>query len=304
MTDRDATARLLPWPDLVDALRTAVVELADGHIRCPARQVEPLQGGGALLSMLATAPDCAIHKLIAVVPDNPARGLPTIAGQMSVVDGATGALRLVLDGATVTARRTAALSMLGISTLLGRPPRHVLLAGTGTQALYHAQALTALYPQALLGVAGRTAEAAVRFCASLDGIDARPALLARPEPDVDVVITCTTSREPVYTQPAQAGRLIIATGVFHPDAAEIGADTVRASRLYVDDRHGAAHEAGDLIRAGTDWGHVHAIAAAMGHNASADDEAVLFKTVGCAAWDLAAARVALARLEYDAVSAG
>ncbi len=299
MLDQDITARLLPWSDLVAALSTAVMELAAGHLRCPPRQVNALQRDGALLSMLATAPDLAIHKLIAVVPDNPARGLPTIAGQVSVIDGSTGAVRVVLDGATVTARRTAALSMLGIATLLGRAPRHVLLAGTGTQARHHALALAELYPQALLGVAGRSAEAAVRFCADLDGIDARPALLARPEPDVDVVITCTTSREPVYLDAARPGRLVIAVGVFKPDQAEIGPETVRGSRIYVDDVAGAGHEAGDLIRAQVDPAQVHALAAAIGRLPQADQEAVLFKTVGCAAWDLAAARVALATMAAE-----
>ncbi len=112
--------------------------------------------------------------------------------------------------------------------------------------------------------------------------------------DTDVVISCTSSHSPVYTQAAQAGRLVIAVGSFNPAWAEIGADTVRASGVLVDDETGAAHEAGDLIQAGIDMARVQGLARVLGQPAPSGP--VVFKTVGCAAWDLAAARVALAML--------
>ncbi|MGB9991665.1 bifunctional Delta(1)-pyrroline-2-carboxylate/Delta(1)-piperideine-2-carboxylate reductase [Pseudoduganella rhizocola] len=288
----EQTAALLPYPQLVRALRTAVAELAQGAILCPARQVEPLQDGALLLSMIATAQDVAVHKLISVVPQNPARGLPTISGRVSVVDAVDGMVRLVLDGATVTGRRTAALSMLGVEVLLGRAPRHVLLVGAGTQALNHAQALAALYPEARLSVVARSPASVTAFCAQAPGT--RAGSLADLAEDIDLVITCTTSRQPVYQHAARAGRLLIAVGAFKPHAAEIASATVRASRIFVDDPHGAHHEAGDLLQAGIDWAQVKGISAALDGVPMADTEAVLFKTVGCAAWDLAAARVALA----------
>jgi len=298
--DSAATAALLPFPALVAALRRAVDELARGVIACPARQVQPLRAGGVLLSMIATAPDIAVHKLVSVVPDNPERGLPTIAGQLSVVDAADGGIRLILDGATVTERRTGALSMLGIETLLGHAPRRVLLVGTGVQALSHAKALAALYPAVAIDVAGRNAASVERFCMELDvllpgagGPRYAAADLSAVDEAVDVVITATTSAQPVYSLPARAGRLLIAVGSFKPSAAEIGAETVRASRVFVDDLHGARHEAGDLLQAGVDWERVQGLSAALTGPPLAAAEPVLLKTVGCAAWDLAAARVAL-----------
>lgn len=289
------TAALIPFPVLVDALRIAVAQAAQGIIACPARQVVPLADGGVILSMVATAPDIAVHKLITVVPGNGVRGLPTIAGQVSVLDAATGAIVLTLDGATVTGRRTAALSMLGIATLLGRAPRHVLLVGTGTQALKHAQALSVIYPHAAISIGGRSGASAERFIAEHLHAAHRPAAadVAELADDIDVVITGTTSKQPVYLHPARAGRLIIAVGAFKPDAAEIARATVLGSRIYVDDPEGARHEAGDLLQAGADWSQVQGIAQALDIAPMADTEAVLFKSVGCAAWDLAAARVAL-----------
>ncbi|MBW8898860.1 MAG: delta(1)-pyrroline-2-carboxylate reductase family protein, partial [Massilia sp.] len=270
------SAALLPFDALVAALRLALVELEAGAIACPERQVVPLAGGARLLSMVATAADIAVHKLIAVAPGNPARGLPTILGQLSALDAATGERLIGLDGATVTGRRTAAMSMLGVATLLGRAPRKVLLIGAGSQAQHHADALAALYPQADVRVAGRGSVG--EFCErnrlrAANGIDE----------DTDLVLTCTTSRTPVYREAARAGRLLIALGAFTLDAAEIAPATVRASTVFVDDALGARHEAGDLLQAGLDMAAVPSLARALGQGPLAEQVPVLFKTVGCAA---------------------
>jgi 1-piperideine-2-carboxylate/1-pyrroline-2-carboxylate reductase [NAD(P)H] len=86
--------------------------------------------------------------------------------------------------------------------------------------------------------------------------------------------------------------LVIAVGSFSPQAAEVAADTVRASRCFVDDPAAAAHEAGDLLQAGLGPADMHPLAEAL--QDGRPDGPALLKTVGCAAWDLAAARVALA----------
>ncbi|EYB67983.1 hypothetical protein DEIPH_ctg030orf0018 [Deinococcus phoenicis] len=287
----EQTARLLPYPALVDALRAACLEAARGEIRSPDRLALPLADGGVMLSMPAAAPDIASHKLVNVCPANRERGWPTIQGQVTAYDAATGAPLFLLDGPTVTARRTAAVSVLGIQTLLGTP-RNVLLIGTGTQAEAHAQALAAVFPETRIGVKGSRRESAAAFCERVGG-----GLFPTHEvPEgAEVVITATTSRTPVYALPARPGRLLVAVGAFTPDAAEIAPDTVRGSRVYVDDPAGARHEAGDLLQAGVDWAGVQALADALVTPPSAG-AALLFKTVGCAAWDLAACRVARERL--------
>ena len=295
MLDAQDTARLLPYPALVEALRAAALGVAQGQINCPRRQVIEMPGGGKLLSMAAVAGDVAVHKLIAVTPRNAARGLPTVQGLVSVLDAVSGTLLLTLDGATVTGRRTAALSMLGVLALLPARPRCVRIYGTGMQALHHLQAVAALFPAARLQVCGRTKAAGEKF-RTLHAREFASLLAVEPggaAGDTDVIIACTTSSEPVYGEPARAGRLIIAVGAFTPGAAEIAADTVRGSAMYVDDLVNARQEAGDLIRAGVDWAQVQPLAQALGEG-GVTGEAVLFKTVGSAAWDLAAARVALA----------
>jgi 1-piperideine-2-carboxylate/1-pyrroline-2-carboxylate reductase [NAD(P)H] len=115
--------------------------------------------------------------------------------------------------------------------------------------------------------------------------------------DIDVVITLTTSKTPVYRDAARPGRLIVGVGAFMPDAAEIAARIVHQSALIVDDPVGVRHEAGDLIQANVDWNAVGTLAAVIEHSSvQLTDQPILFKSVGCAAWDLAAARLARYRL--------
>ncbi len=293
--DAQGTAELTPYRALVDALRAAAIAESQGEINCPQRQVIPMAAGGALLSMLALGADFAAHKLVTFVPTNAGRNLPIIQGELSVWDAHNGAQLLSLDGATATGRRTAALSMLGVSALFPRRPKSFRMFGTGTQALHHVQAIAQLYPEARIGISGRTPAAAEKFCATHAGHSSGLAP-TRPgdEDEFDVIICCTTSQDPVYEAPARRGCLVIAVGSFTPAAAEIGAATVRASHIYVDNLDAARAEAGDLIRAGVEWQHVQPLSRRL-RGADLPDGAVLFKTVGHAAWDLAAARVAVAR---------
>jgi len=289
---RAQTAALLDFAELVDAIAVAAEELEAGAISSPERLVVPLGGGAVMLSMPAAARDIAIHKLVNVHPGNPAIGLPAIHGAVTVCDTATGQVRCVLDGPEVTGRRTAAVSLLAIRRLLPQAPRQILIVGTGVQARYHVQALHALYPQAEVWVQARTHDAATRFCDAHQALHDHLRPRASDAPAVDVVITLTTSLEPVYDEAPRPGCLVIGVGAFRPEMAELGATTLHGSELYADDPPGARHEAGDLLRAGIDWSRVGSLGALLRGPVDHTRPAV-FKSVGTAAWDLAAARVAM-----------
>lgn len=304
--DAAATAHLTPYAALVEALKTASVDYARQRIVSPERLVVPLNAGGIMLSMPATAPDLGIHKLVNVCPANGARGLPTIHGQVMGFDADTGATLFILDGPTVTGRRTAAMSMLGVETFKGgasgkAAPREFLLIGTGTQAANHAEAIGELFPEAIIWVKGSAPAKAEAFCAAHlhKASRLRPLTQAEMPDAVDVVIALTTSRQAVYDEAPRAERLVIGVGAFTPAMLELGAHTVHGSALYVDDPAGAKHEAGDFIQAGVDWTSVTGIAAVLDGSAPrpAAGTPVLFKSVGCAAWDLAACQVARAALQ-------
>jgi 1-piperideine-2-carboxylate/1-pyrroline-2-carboxylate reductase [NAD(P)H] len=128
-------------------------------------------------------------------------------------------------------------------------------------------------------------------------------------PPTDLVIALTTSRTPVIPAHLPAQTLAIGVGAFKPDMAELPSALLHSRSIVVDDLAGARHEAGDLLQAKVDWSQVRSLAdllqtprspSAAGLPALVALPALpalpIFKTVGQAAWDLAAARVALQSL--------
>lgn len=291
--DAARTAALLDFPSLVQALEAAAVAHDAGRILSPERLALPMPSGAVMLSMPAAADDIAIHKLVVVQPRNAAVGLPTIHGTVTVCDAATGRPLCALDGPEVTGRRTAAVSLLALRALSRREPAELLLVGTGTQARHHLEALHALHPACRVWVRGSSPQRTAAFVEQARTVHADTVACATGVPaGVAAVISLTTSTEPVHDEPPRADRVVIGVGAYRPEMAEIGPVTLAGSDVFADDPAGARHEAGDLMRAGVDWSRVRPLAALLRGEADPARPAV-FKSVGTAAWDLAAARVAL-----------
>lgn len=302
------TAAALPFTDLVPAVAQAALERAAGTITAPERLVVPIDADSVLLCMPATAADISVTKIITVHARNAAQGLPAIQGEVVVMDTATGKRLLQLDGPTVTARRTAAVSLLGIQALLGRLPQSVLLIGTGAQSHTHVAAVVEFFGVTRIVVQGTSLQKALAFCerqkALYPRVDFQPCDLTFTSAGahmldavdaVDVVIALTTSRTPVIPHALPATTLAIGVGAFKPDMAELPASLLHSRRIVVDCLQGAQHEAGDLLRAAVDWSAVRSLASMLPLR-SLSEPMPVFKTVGQAAWDLAAARVALKHL--------
>lgn len=297
--DASSTENLLPFKFLVRELERAVAEYAAGEIASPERLVTPLAAGGVMLSMPASAHDIAAHKLVNVCPSNSSRNLATINGEVVAYDAATGVSLFALDGPTVTGRRTAAVTLLAIGRLRKSLPQAIAMIGTGKQASTHAQAFSSFYPGADLFVAGISRQEEEQFCARHSSFGVKP-FAGRAWSGIDVVVTLTTSKTPVYAEAAVRNRLVVGVGAFTPDAAEVGKETVLAGTVIVDDPVGARHEAGDLIQAGVDWSAVIPLGEVLNGTAIVAGP-VFFKSVGCAAWDLAACRVAREMIAKDSV---
>lgn len=299
--DAEATRSLLPAAALVEAVADAMRARRAGRLHAPERLVLPLPEGASWLAMPAADERLAICKLVSVHPANPARGLATIHGQVLVADANDGRALMLLDGPTVTARRTAAVTALGLRTLARRPPRAVALVGTGAQAVEHARLLCELFAIEALHLVGRSATSVAAMQAALAGLPAQmhggtdvAALLGQ----VDAVVTLTTSAQPVLPDVLPEGLIAVGVGAFKPQMAELPATLLRTRRVIVDDLAGARHEAGDLIQAGIDWTRVSELVDHLDIGAI-DGPAPVFKTVGQAAWDLAAAHVAHRMLGAD-----
>ena len=294
------TAHALPFDKLVPAIAQAAREMAEGAINAPERQVVPIDASSVLLSMPAIGADIGVTKLITVHGDNARHGLPAIQGEVIVFDTATGKRLALLDGPTVTARRTAAVTLLGIQQLAPRAPSSALLIGTGVQAAAHAEALVAFFGVADFRIASRDMAHAQAFCDALRQRHPQVAAVAvdaanarAQTPDTDLVIALTTSRSPVIPARLHDHTLAIGVGAFKPEMVEFPAELLHARAIVVDHFVGAQHEAGDLLQARIDWGGVRDIGNVVVEGWSKTQVSPIYKTVGHAAWDLAAARVAV-----------
>lgn len=308
--DASATRALLPAAALVEAVAAAMRARRAGTLQAPPRSVLSLAGGqGSYLAMPAADDRLAICKLLSVHPGNPARGLPTIHGQVLVSDARTGVPQALLDGPTVTARRTAAVSLIALRRF-GMPGagRQIALIGAGPQALEHARMLAELGWAGGLRIVARQPGSAQRLAQTLrdEGLlleCVTPATVADALTDADAVICLTTATAPVLPAQLPAAMLVIGAGAFKPQMAEIAPGLLATRTIVVDDLDGARHEAGDLLQAGVDWQQVSELADWLDLEASGKSAApagVVVKTVGQAAWDLAAAHVAIGSLECRA----
>jgi ornithine cyclodeaminase len=306
--DAQQTAALLPYPALAEQLRDILAEQAAGRATAPPRLPVPLAGGGVLLLMPAADDELAITKLVTVHPQNAAQGLPSVQAEVLVFESRTGRRLLWLDGATVTARRTAALSLLAAQLLAPDPTGPLLIVGAGVQARAHLEAFTQGLGVRQVYIAARTPAHAAELARWAREAGVAAGAVTDPAAVLDqaaLIVTATSSPAPVLPPQVRADAFIAAIGAYQPDRAEVPPALVRRARLFVDTLEGARAEAGDLIRAGVDWTQVTPLEAALASPRPASGP-VLFKSVGHALWDLAAARLAWPQVAArpDAAAAG
>lgn len=296
--DAAETARTLPYVELVPEIARAAREYATGQLSAPERLVVALETGATLLCMPAVASDIGITKIITVHQQNAASALPAIQGEVIVFDVANGRRLMMLDGPTVTARRTAAVTLLAIERLAPQRPGSAVLIGTGVQAAAHVEALVEYFDVRRFWLLGRDLPAAQRFCDTMRAvhpdIDITPVATSSVNShcrNADAVIALTTSKTPVIPAELPDTTLAIGVGAFRPDMAELPAQLLSNRRIVVDHLPGAKHEAGDLLRAHVNWSEVTELSRHL--EGPSQSSPCVFKSVGHASWDLAAARVAL-----------
>lgn len=291
-----ATAALLPYPALAQELLRL---LCDPQVRVPPRLVLPLAGGASLFVMPASDQRVAMTKLISYTPANAGSERPTIQGDVVVFDIASGERRLILHGPTVTARRTAAVSLLAAQWLASNRDGPLLVVGAGVQGRAHLEAFAAGLGIRQVVIASRSAASATalqRHAQDL-GLDAR--VSANPDAELahcPLVVTCTPADAVVLRALPRADAFLAAVGAFTPLMVELDRAICRhvaANGSVVLDTPEAVHEAGDLLQAGLDPGGYTTLREVLRENAAKTRPLVLFKSCGWAGWDLAAARLAL-----------
>ena len=292
------TAACLAFPALVAQLREL---LADASVRVPERLVQPLPGGGSLFVMPALDRRIAIAKLITFTPANVGTRRPAVQGDVVVFDVATGERTLILDGPTVTARRTAAVSLLAAQCLAPRKEGPLLIVGAGAQGRAHLEAFAQGLPLRQVFIASRSeasAQALAGYARAL-GLHAGTVVDANQAvADCPLIVTCTPANDVVLHALPREDAFIAAVGAFTPSMVELDSGLCRHCATHgrvVVDTPQAVHEAGDLLQAGLDVSGFPTLREVVLGTAPASTRApILFKSCGWAGWDLAAARVALA----------
>lgn len=290
------TAARLPYAALVDEI---VCLLADDSVQVPKRLVQALAGGGRLFVMPAMDSHVAMTKLITFTPANAGTTCPTIQGDVVVFDTASGQRRLLLDGPTVTARRTAAVSLLAAQRLAPNTQGPLLIVGAGVQGLAHLEAFAKGLGVREVVIVSRSPASAQALAqhAQARGLhahvvqDANAALA-----DCPLAVCCTPANGVVLSARPRKDAFIAAVGAFTPTMVELSASlchyVAEQGTVFVDTAD-AAHEAGDLLQAGLDVSRFATLADVVRQDIKNPAGPVLFKSCGWAGWDLAAARTAL-----------
>ena len=305
----EQVAQLMPMPECIKVMRDALAALARGEALVPLRTVMRVPGVSGFLGLMPgyIAPlkgqEGALGlKAVSVFPGNASRGIDTHQGAVLLFEADTGRLSALLDGAAITAIRTAAVS--GVATdVLARPDASELaVLGAGVQARTHIEAIAAVRPLRRVRIWSRNPEHAAALASELRRrfgfpIEAAPSAEAAVR-EADLVATVTASPEPILKHEwLKEGVHINAVGSSIPTSREIDTATMVAARLFVDRRESALAEAGDLLIAmredAVTADHVQAelgeVIIGKNPGRRSPRELTLFKSLGLAVEDVASA---------------
>jgi ornithine cyclodeaminase len=303
--DRAEIAARLPRHTLIDCLERAFA----ADCATPVRQRHDLGGttaGKTLLLMPGWRANGAIGiKLVTVFPDNAIHSLPAVHACYVLFDGKTGAPLAMLDGNELTLRRTGAASALAARYLARPDAERLLMVGTGELAPHVILSHAEVRSIKSVRIWGRRPERAREVAAALSGYDFSVDICGDLEAGVawaDIVSCATLSQTPLiegrWLRPGQHLDLI---GAFRPDMREADDAAIARATLYVDTRAGALVEAGEFVQtlaAGliqpTDIkGELSELVRGLVPGRSDPETITLFKSVGTAIEDLAAAELAV-----------
>jgi ornithine cyclodeaminase len=311
LLSEDDVRHLISMDDLIETMHAALVEFSAGRVQQPLRTVLEVGPQHAFFGVMpAHIPKSGAlgTKLVTVFGSNASIGLPSHLATILLLDSTTGELQCVMDGRFITEARTAAVSAVSARLLAREDASTLAILGSGVQARSHLAALTRVRAVSDVRV---WSPSEVRRRAFVDEMqpstNATLSTASSAQEAVrgaDLIVLATASREPVVRREWIAdGAHIAAVGACRPDQREMEATLVARARLFVDSRTGALAEAGDVVLAMRDGAidETH-IAGELGELAGGrvagrrdPGEVTLFKSLGMAVEDVAAAHLAYVR---------
>ena len=292
--DEARVAELLSWDALIPAMERALAELSQGRVLQPVRNMLTIEEGRRYLGIMPAVAETAMGlKLVSFYPGNAGTAVPTHLAMILLFRADTGEPLAVMDGRLVTEMRTAAVSAAATAYLAPPDARVLAVLGSGVQAKAHLEALTHWHRYDEIRVWSRTPEHARHFAEAHGAIatDAESAVRG-----ADVVVTATAALEPVLSGAwLKPGAHVNAVGAPRPSWRELD-DAAMANLVVADSREAVLKESGDVILSGAPiYAEIGEIFAGL-KPAPPDGAMTIFKSVGLAIEDVAAAQ-----LVYEAV---
>lgn len=298
--DEEVVRRLLPMDECIEVMASALASLARGEVHNPLRFVVRPPEEASLLGLMPAhrggdAPLWGL-KSVAIFPSNAARGLDLHQGFVALFDGETGETRAILNAGGITAVRTAAVSGVATRLLAREDARTLAILGAGIQAKAHLEAMQAVHEFDRIVAWSRSG----RVLEGAENVER----VEEAVRDADVVVTATSAVRPIVERAwFKPGVHINAVGSSIPSTRELDTETMRDAALFVDRRESTVNESGDFRMAELPPEHIRAeigeLLIGAGEGRRSDDELTVFKSLGLAVEDLAAAEHVLRRAEAE-----
>ncbi len=302
--------RLLPVGECVAVMAEAMRQVSAGNINLPIRQFMPVPGAAGKMAIMpgalgtAGSDDDASFGIKLVCKYERPHGDPlgTHVGMVLLFDSAKGIPLAMLEGSSLTAIRTSAASALATRELARADASELAILGNGEQAMRHVHAVRAVRPIERVTIWGRDAARAKDFAAEVTRQTCLPARACASAEDAakgaHIICTTTSAKEPILSGAAlEPGQHINLVGSAIPTTAEVDDEAVSRARFYVDYRPAAMAAAGELLKAIASGavseahivGEIGEVVAGTVPARQSPQEITMYKSLGVAAQDLAAA---------------
>jgi len=288
MLSEEQVRAVLSYDELIPAIRKALMDFSAGRVHQPLRSIIPVPAHGGWFGVMPAVYDTVMGaKMVSFYPGNADLQKHTHMAMIQLFRADTGEPLATMDGRVITEMRTAAVSAVAIGHLASPAAKVLAILGSGVQARSHVRALAGIRSFTDVRVWSRSQNHAQQFASE---IGARVTTAEQAVSGADVVLALTSSPQPILQGKWLSPQaMVCAIGAATPDRRELDDETMRGA-VVVESRESAMREAGDIVLA---HAQVSAEIGELLNGAQLDrgDKPVVFKSVGIAVEDIAAAKL-------------
>lgn len=309
---KEDVAKCIDMPSVINAMKVAFSELSKGNINSPVRismDLKNSDSGALFMPVYYPIKELVGLKSVTIHKDNPSKNLPMIQAMYNIFDSETGRPIAIMDGELLTSMRTGAASGLATDLLSPKNSKIAVMFGAGVQAEKQIEGICAVRELNEIYISSLNKDRAEALINKLTAkINVKLNLLPNAEllKEADIICAATSSYLPIFNHLNLKEKVHInGIGSYKPDMCEIPAETILASKLYVDSKEACLAEAGDIIQPINQnkitSNHIYAelgeVVARIKEGRVTEDGITVFKSVGNAVQDIATAALILENAE-------